>query len=139
MSGSSRAVTLARDVRDSVVAHALEASPDECCGLLLGCDDKIVEAARCRNIADDPATRFLIDPEDHFVARRTARERGLDVVGFYHSHPKSPAEPSERDLADFSYAGHLYLIVSLRAEPPEVGLFRLDAGNFQRVSFVTVA
>jgi desampylase len=124
---------------DSAVAHAREAAPNECCGLLLGHDDEVVEAARSRNIADDPANRFLIDPADHFAALRMARERGLEVVGFYHSHPRSPAEPSARDLAEFSYPDHLYLIVGLRGDPAEISLFRFDGGNFQRVSFVTVA
>jgi proteasome lid subunit RPN8/RPN11 len=121
------------------VAHARETAPEECCGLLLGRGDEVVEAVRARNVADDPATRFLVDPVDHFAARRTARERGLEVVGFYHSHPSSPPEPSERDRAEFSYAGHLYAIVSLQVEPAEVRLFRFDAGNFRRVPFVTVA
>jgi desampylase len=124
---------------ESVVGHARDASPRECCGLLLGRQGDIAEVFRARNIADKPERRFLIDPEDHFAARRVARTRGLDVVGFYHSHPRSPAEPSERDRAEFAYAGHLYLIVSVRAEPAEVALFRFDAGNFQRLSFVTVA
>ena len=124
---------------DSVVGHAREASPCECCGLLLGRRGDIAEVFRARNIADEPESRFLIDPEDHFAARRAARTLGLDVVGFYHSHPRSPAEPSERDRVEFSYGGHLYLIVSVRAEPAEVGLFRFDAGNFQRLSLVTVA
>ena len=78
-----------------------------------------------------------MDPEDHFKARRAARERGLEVVGFYHSHPASAPEPSPRDLAELSYPGYLYAVVSVRVEPAEVGLFRFDAGNFQRVSFVT--
>jgi proteasome lid subunit RPN8/RPN11 len=121
------------------VAHAREAAPLECCGLLLGRGDEIVEAARARNIADDPATRFLIDPADHFAALRAARERGLEVVGFYHSHPASPAEPSVRDIAEFGYPGHCYLIVSLQSEPADVRLYRFDEGNFRRLSFVTVA
>ena len=118
--------------------HAREAAPDECCGLLLGRGDEIVEALPARNIAHRPASRFLIDPQDHITGRREARARGLDVVGFYHSHPRSVTEPSVRDLDEFTYPGHLYAIVSLRVEPAEVGLFRFDAGNFQRVSFVTV-
>jgi desampylase len=124
---------------DSAVAHARAAAANECCGLLLGRRGDIAEAVRARNIAADPLTRFLIDPEDHFAARRAARARGLDVVGFYHSHPSSPAEPSARDLAEFSYPDHLYLIVGLCVEPPEIGLFRLEGRNFRRVSFVTVA
>ncbi len=122
----------------TIAAHAREAAPDECCGVLLGHGDEIVDAVRARNIAHDPATRFRIDPADHFAARRHARERGLEVVGFYHSHPSSPPQPSARDAAEFFYPGHLYAIVSLRREPAEVGLFRFIDGNFQPVSLVTV-
>jgi proteasome lid subunit RPN8/RPN11 len=123
---------------ESIVAHARDSAPNECCGLLLGRADEVIEAMRARNVADDPATRFLVDPKDHFDGRRAARERGLEVVGFYHSHPRSSAQPSERDLAEFGYPGHLYVIASLCAEPAEVGLFRFEKGNFQRLSFVTV-
>ena len=119
------------------MSHAREAAPLECCGLLLGQGNDIVEAVRARNIADDPATRFVVDPGDHFKVRRAARERGLEVVGFYHSHPCSAPEPSPRDLAEFSYPGHLYAIVSLRGELAEVALFRFDGGNFQRLPFAT--
>ena len=126
------------EVVAEIVAHARETAPEECCGLLLGRDGDIVEAVPARNIADEPATRFLVDPRDHFDGRRAARARGLEVVGFYHSHPHSPAEPSERDLAEFSYPDHLYMIVSLRSEPAEVALFRFERGNVQRLSFVTV-
>jgi proteasome lid subunit RPN8/RPN11 len=125
--------------RDAIVAGAREAAPAESCGLLLGLGDEILEALPARNIADQPASRFLIDPHDHIRGRREARARGLDVIGFYHSHPGSSPEPSARDLDEFTYPGHLYAIVSLRGEPAEVSLFRFEAGNFRRVSFVTVA
>jgi proteasome lid subunit RPN8/RPN11 len=120
------------------VAHAREAAPHECCGFLLGRGEEIVDAVRARNVADQPTTRFLIDPADHFAALRTARARGLEIVGFYHSHPASPPEPSSRDLAEFSYPDHLYAIVSLRTEPGEIRLFRLADGNFRRIALVTV-
>jgi desampylase len=132
-------MTFALCAHDAVVAHARDAAPDECCGLLLGRDGEIVEAVRARNIAADPLTRFLIDPVDHFAAIRAARARALDVVGFYHSHPRSAPEPSSRDVAEFAYPDHLYVIVSLRTEPAELRLFRFASGNFQPVSFVTVA
>jgi len=67
----------------TIIEHAREAAPAECCGLLLGRGDEIVEAVRTRNIAAQP-TRFLIDPKDHINGRREARRRGLEVVGFYH-------------------------------------------------------
>jgi proteasome lid subunit RPN8/RPN11 len=106
--------------------------------VLLGRGDTIIDSARARNVADDPLRRFMLDPKDHIGSRRQARERGLAVVGFYHSHPASPAEPSATDLAEAGYADHLYLIVSLAADAPEVSLFRLEGGNFRATPFVTV-
>jgi proteasome lid subunit RPN8/RPN11 len=125
-------------VVDAVVAHAREAAPAECCGLLLGTGNMVMAAARTRNIANDPTRRFEIDPQDHTDVRRDARRRGLAVLGFYHSHPRSPAVPSPTDLAEASYPDHLYLIVGLAAATPDVGLFRLEGGNFRATGFVTV-
>ena len=132
---------VARAVLDAVIAHARETAPDECCGLLLGRDGIVVETVRTVNIADERETRFVIDPKGHIDIRREARRRGLEVAGFYHSHPRSAASPSATDRAEASYPDHLYLIVSLAHEPPDVQLFsldRADAGNFVRLPFVTV-
>ena len=115
--------------------HAREASPAECCGMLLGRSDSIVEAAAARNLSAHPH-RFLIDPQDHIRARREGRERGLDVIGFYHSHPHSPAVPSETDLAEAAYPHHHFLIVSLATELPEVRVFELRDGAFEEREFV---
>jgi proteasome lid subunit RPN8/RPN11 len=120
-----------------VVRHAREAAPTECCGLLLGDDGGVREAVRTRNASGDPA-RFVIEPADHIARRREARARGLAVLGFYHSHPRSAAVPSARDRAEAAYPGHLYLIVGLASDPPDLGLYQFDAGNFRHVPFVTV-
>lgn len=117
--------------REALIAHAREAAPAECCGVLLGRPGAIIDAVRTRNAADETTRRFLIDPLDHFAAIRAARLRGLEVVGFYHSHPASAPEPSARDVDEFSYPGHLYAIVSLQSEPPEIRLFRFTDGKFQ--------
>ena len=119
-----------RAALDAVVSHALETAPSECCGVLLGAEGIVVEARRARNLATD-VNRFLIDPKDHIDARRDARPRHLDVVGFYHSHPHSAAVPSPTDLAEASYPGHLYLIVSLAGEEPQARLYRLEDGRFR--------
>ena len=114
---------------DAMIAAARAAEPSECCGVLLGTPGEITEAVPTRNLADDP-NRFLIDPNDHIDARREGRRRGLEIVGFYHSHPHSPAVPSATDLADASYPGHLYAIVSLVVVPAEVRIYRFDSGSF---------
>jgi proteasome lid subunit RPN8/RPN11 len=130
---------LRRVVIDRIVDHARRLAPTECCGMLIGDADEVVEAAPARNIAERPSVRFLIDPRDHFEALRDARRRGLDVIGFYHSHPRSAAEPSETDRAEANYPDCLFLIVSLRGLAPEVGLYVFREGNFLPTPFVTVA
>jgi proteasome lid subunit RPN8/RPN11 len=137
VSQQSSVISLKASVIECVVAHAREAAPAECCGLLLGTAACIVDAIPTRNLAESP-TRFLIDPTQHIDGRRDARRRGLDVIGFYHSHPQSAAQPSERDRDEASYPDHLYLIVSLQVEPPDVRLFTPGDGNFPEVPFVRV-
>ena len=116
-----------------MLRHAESARPRECCGVLVGRDDEILQAVAARNLADDP-NRFLLDPADHIAIRRDTRTAGLAVIGFYHSHPHSPAHPSASDLAEASYPDHLYLIVGTDG----VRLFRLTGGNFAEAPFVTV-
>jgi desampylase len=123
-------VILPDAVRDEVIAHARETAPAECCGLLVGDATEIVGAVRAANLAPGPS-RFLIDPNDHIRARRDARARGLDVVGFYHSHPRSDARPSPTDLAEASYENHLYVIVGLGGEAADVRLYRFTGTSFE--------
>jgi len=125
------------EVVEAVVAHARETAPAECCGVLVGRAGDVVDAIRARNAADRP-TRFLIEPRDHFDAIRAARHRGLDVVGYYHSHPHSPARPSETDVAEATYPNHLSLIVGLTVDPPELKLYWFDGRNFLEEPFVTI-
>jgi len=130
-------VSLQTRVVAKIVEHARAEAPRECCGILIGSGTAVSEALAARNIAEQP-TRFLIDPQDHIDAIRSVRGRGAQVVGFYHSHPHSSAVPSETDRAEASYPDHLYLIVGLASEPPEIRLFRLTDGNFLELAFVTV-
>ena len=122
---------------DEVAAHARETLPAECCGVLLGTDNEVVEAVRAGNLSEDP-NRYRLDPKDHVDARRAARERGLQVVGFYHSHPHSEPEPSVADLSEATYPGHLYLIVRPLAEGAKVRVFRFDQGRFLELGFIAM-
>ena len=106
--------------------------------MLIGRADEIVEAVRAPNLSDDP-NRYSLDPKAHLDARRAARGRGLEVVGFYHSHPHSEPEPSIADLAEATYPGYLYLIVRPLPEGAELRLFRFERGAFLELGFVTAA
>lgn len=123
---------------EAVVAHARAEAPAECCGVLLGSGASIEEAVRAKNLSASP-TRFLIDPKDHIDARRDARGRRLDVLGFYHSHPDSPAWPSPTDVAEAAYPDAAYLIVSLVGGGADARLFRIERGSAIELPLISVA
>jgi len=131
------AVRIARDAVDEISAHAHEALPSECCGVLIGSPSAIVEARRTHNLAGS-RTRFEIDPKGHIDARREARLRGLQVVGFYHSHPYSEPVPSDTDLAEASYPDLFQLIVRPLPERASLRLFRLEGPRYIELELVVV-
>ena len=103
----------------SLRSHGEEAYPNECCGALLGrvTDDGariVTSAARCGNTRTDSAhNRYNIDPRDLVRIQREGRERGEDIIGFYHSHPDHPARWSPTDLAEAHWFGCSYVITSV--------------------------
>jgi proteasome lid subunit RPN8/RPN11 len=122
---------LALAVRDAIIAHAREGYPHEVCGVLLGkmhglAPDERREvklARRARNLnTDRPHDRYLMDPRDVNAADAAAREQGLEIVGFYHSHPDHPAKASQTDLENSSpWGGYSYPIVSVvEGEPRDL-------------------
>ena len=120
---------IAQQVIDDMMAHAREDAPKECCGLLIGSRDATERSVRARN-RDAGQTRYLIDPEDHFAAIHSARADNQRVIGAYHSHPTSPAIPSESDMAEASGgADFLYVIVSLAKPEGEIFAYRLKHGR----------
>jgi proteasome lid subunit RPN8/RPN11 len=129
------ALVLAPALQAQIGAAAAEAFPRECCGLLEGYRrgaDVVVERVwPARNIAE-ASDRFEIDPADHVLALRTARERGRALVGCYHSHPNGAPGPSERDCAGAGEEGFVWLIVSIGAAgvAPVIGGFEFSGGTF---------
>ncbi len=122
-------IDVAPGVFDAIVAHARAGAPNECCGLLIGVEGRIVESVPARNLLASPS-RYLIDPGQHFDVLRHARREGLAVVGAYHSHVRTGAEPSERDIAEAHDPGLLYVIVSLlNPERPQIRGYRIREGR----------
>ena len=108
---------IAQAALDQIRRHGEEGYPHEICGLMLGPRGgrgRVTEVHRARNIIVDRARdRYEIDPHDQIRIQRDADDRGLDIVGYYHSHPDHPARASETD-AQRSWAGVIYLIVSIQ-------------------------
>jgi cysteine synthase B len=117
------------ETRADIRAHGAATYPDECCGVLLGPrDGTVTESWPLDNSTDlERRRRFLIGPDDYRRADAHAASRGLEIVGFYHSHPDHPAEPSAFDLAH-AWPNLSYAIVSIRGGAPrEMRSWRLRA------------
>jgi len=124
-------ISIEPQVLADMLAHARDQAPRECCGLLVGREDSVVRSVRAKNL-DASATRYLIDPADHFKAIRAARADRLEVIGAYHSHPASPPVPSPTDVAEAdSGPDFFYVIVSL--VNAEARAYRIDRGVYQPV------
>jgi proteasome lid subunit RPN8/RPN11 len=103
---------------DALRQHGEQTYPHECCGVLLGrmegADRVVTSIARCENTRQDsPQNRYNIDPKQLIHIQRGARERGEDIIGFYHSHPDHPPRWSQTDLADAHWFGCSYVISSV--------------------------
>ena len=109
------ALVVTRQAIDRIFAAAAAAHPLECCGLLLGEGDHIREARPAANVHPEPARFFEIDPQALIDAHRDARSGasagGPVLVGYYHSHPLGPPEPSATDRAHGTGDGRVWAIV----------------------------
>ncbi len=103
---------------DAVRSHAAATYPEECCGVLLGDfaeELRVLESVGVDNLSEEHRERrYLIDAPTLFRITKDADRRGLDVVGFYHSHPDHPAQPSQTDLEQATFPTYVYLIQSVQ-------------------------
>ncbi len=115
---------LAESVLRAVAAAGVAAYPRECCGILLGRfhPDRAIatHAIIAPNIAElgEQHQRYILDPLVFLRAQRVAEAMGTDIVGFYHSHPDHPAQPSVFD-AEHAWQGYFYVIVCITREGPQ--------------------
>ena len=126
------------DQLNAIRRHGARDYPSECCGILLGKSDdgnkEVHEVVALKNLRHDPAraqellplaspdletdqNRFLIDPLEQLKVEKDARKRGLDVMGYYHSHPDHPARPSNYDR-EHAWPWYSYIILSVEKGTP---------------------
>lgn len=101
------------EVDRAIRRHGEEAYPHECCGALLGRDGRVVDVLPLPNTTEEgPRRRFLVRASDYRLAEGRAAELGVELLGFYHSHPDHPARPSQYDL-DHAWPTFAYIIVAV--------------------------
>ena len=119
-------LVLSQKVRQTIELEAMNAYPNECCGILVGREEAGAQMTRrivdlivpTRNVeTGDPARRFMIDPRTLLRVEKEAAAARQLVLGFYHSHPDQPARPSETDRAN-AWDYYSYVIVTVRNKLP---------------------
>ncbi len=120
---------------DALVAQAVAAHPDECCGILLGQGGAITALATARNVHPRPDRHFEIDPQVLIDAFRGARNGGSDVLGYYHSHPTGLPAPSATDQREAPRDGRVWAIVA----GSTVQFWRDEKHGFEPLSYVAVS
>lgn len=104
-------LAVTREVIELLHGEASRAHPRECCGILLGKGSAITTALPARNVHRSPQTHFEIDPQALVDVHRAARAGGPQVLGYYHSHPEGPHEPSRTDRDEAAHDGAVWAIV----------------------------
>jgi len=125
-------IRMSAELVEKIRQHGIETYPHECCGALLGRDEKgegrkIVAVLGLANQRDDsPRNRFSVAPRDVIDADKAAQAKGLELVGWYHSHPDHPAKPSEYDR-EHAWPWYSYVIVKVeKGEAREMTSWRLN-------------
>jgi proteasome lid subunit RPN8/RPN11 len=118
------------------VAHARESAPEECCGLLFGDGEVANRLVRGRNVHPTPETRYEIDPAQLRDALAGSDDSDRLLVAIYHSHPRTEPKPSDFDVANARWPEQIYVLTSLRSEPPEVLAYRIKDGKAPLIPIV---
>lgn len=114
-----RRLQLSEELQEEIAQHGEATFPDECCGVLLGTEqdgERVVsQLLPIENewSEEERRRRFLITPQEMLRAEKEGRKAGLDVLGFYHSHPDAPARPSSFDR-EHAWPWYAYVIAEIR-------------------------
>lgn len=119
---------------DEIVAHSLEDVPDECCGMVAGKDGVATEVFRARNELASPYS-YSVDARDLLRITEDIDKRGEELVAIYHSHTKSPPEPSQTDInLATNWPDPVYIICSIADhDDPELRGWEIRDGKVNEV------
>ena len=124
-------IAIPKAIHDDMIAHAREGFPLEVCGILGGVGDTVSVNYRMTN-SDASNEHFMMDPREQFTVVKDLRVKGLVMLAIYHSHPETPARPSEEDIKLALTPDVSYLIISLAdAAAPVIKSFKIDSGKVQ--------
>jgi proteasome lid subunit RPN8/RPN11 len=129
-------IKISRGHVESIIQQAREHLPVECCGILAGRVEgestEVMEIFPMTNVDQSPE-HFSLDPGEQFKVYYAIREKGLKMLGNYHSHPVSPARPSQEDIRLAYDPQAVYMILSLQEDIPVLRAFRIQKGEYTEI------
>ncbi|MDR3194420.1 MAG: M67 family metallopeptidase [Tannerella sp.] len=130
-------IEIPQTVIDAIFRQAAEELPDEACGLLAGVDGVVKKSFPLENTDHSPE-HFSFDPREQFRVLKEARAEGLKIIANYHSHPSTPARPSDEDIR-LAFDPHIaYLIASLAGANPVIKAFAKTDDGMKEVEIKAV-
>lgn len=130
-------LSISQDIITKLFQHATSGLPEEVCGYLAGSGREVTLHYPLTNIDHSPE-HFSFDPAEQFHVVREARKAGLEILANYHSHPSSPARPSEEDIK-LAYDPNIsYVIISLSDEIPDIKSFVIKNGKVDREELIVL-
>ena len=118
-----------QSIHDDMIAYAQQGFPLEVCGILGGTDETVSADYRMTN-TDASNEHFMMEPREQFSVVKDLRAKGLLMLTVYHSHPETPARPSEEDIKLALTPGISTIIISLAAAP-DMKSFKIHDGNVE--------
>lgn len=120
-------LTVPQTIIAAIIAHAQRDFPLEACGILGGTDGVVTEQYPMANI-DQSNEHFTLEPKEQFAVIKDLRGKGIEMLAIYHSHPETPARPSEEDIRLALTPNVSHIIISLAGATPEVKSYRIEGG-----------
>jgi proteasome lid subunit RPN8/RPN11 len=119
-------------ILDEMITHCRGESPHEACGILAGKDREVLRIHKMTNVEHSPVS-YRLDSKEQFRVMKDMRTESLSMVAIYHSHPSSPAYPSQTDVRLASFEDSAYVIVSLLEQEPTVRAFSIRDEKIQEI------
>jgi proteasome lid subunit RPN8/RPN11 len=125
------------DMLDDIIAHAQADAPNECCGMIAAADGQAIRVYRATNAAHSPL-RYEFEGGEQLRIQTEIDDAGWELGAIYHSHTRSPPQPSQTDINLAFYPESLYVIVGVAGEEPEVRAFRIVDSRVEEVELAVV-
>ncbi|MBW8035417.1 MAG: M67 family metallopeptidase [Planctomycetes bacterium] len=125
-------LTIPADIADEIIVQAKQGAPLEICGILAGKSDHIEKLYKMTN-TDKSNEHYTMEPQEQFAAIKNMRSANTKMLAIYHSHPETPARPSEEDIRLALTPDVVYIIISVAEPTPAIKGFNIEDNKVTEV------